>query len=223
MGKRDLRRARPYYVGFVQHDRTMSRRETYAYCAERTGFKTAAIRAVFMALAVATLFELSRITPFPQRQTASRFSTRRECSRGTRPGANRCSRSAPKARLPNCMSQGRRRRCPCAGKAHAVRRQYHHKPHSLGMRILQHRLSVERVPQGDRAIPPRLEQELRAHTHQMINCVAAVSGGWCSPIAASRPGCIDGALEPYLEIHAVGFCGGCRQARTAYQCRDHLP
>ena len=43
--------ATPFYVGFVQHDRTMSRRETYAYCAERTGFKAAAIRAVFMALA----------------------------------------------------------------------------------------------------------------------------------------------------------------------------
>ena len=43
--------ATPFYVGFVQHDRTMSRRETYEYCAERTGFKAAAIRAVFMALA----------------------------------------------------------------------------------------------------------------------------------------------------------------------------
>ena len=43
--------AAPFYVGFVQHDRTMSRRETYDYCAERTGFKAAAIRAVFMALA----------------------------------------------------------------------------------------------------------------------------------------------------------------------------
>ena len=43
--------AAPFYVGFVQHDRTMSRRETYEHCAERTGFKTAAIRAVFMALA----------------------------------------------------------------------------------------------------------------------------------------------------------------------------
>ena len=42
----------PFYRGFVQHDRTMSRRETYEYCAERTGFKAAAIRAVFMALAV---------------------------------------------------------------------------------------------------------------------------------------------------------------------------
>ena len=29
----------------------MSRRETYEYCAERTGFKAAAVRAVFMALA----------------------------------------------------------------------------------------------------------------------------------------------------------------------------
>ena len=43
--------AAPFYVGFVQHDRTMSRRETYEYCAERTGFKAAAVRAVFMALA----------------------------------------------------------------------------------------------------------------------------------------------------------------------------
>ena len=41
----------PFYVGFVQHERTMSKRETYDYCAERTGFKAAAIRAVFMALA----------------------------------------------------------------------------------------------------------------------------------------------------------------------------
>ncbi|MBR1587545.1 MAG: hypothetical protein IJ658_04380 [Kiritimatiellae bacterium] len=38
-------------MGFVQHERTMSRRETYEYCAERTGFKAAAVRAVFMALA----------------------------------------------------------------------------------------------------------------------------------------------------------------------------
>jgi len=41
----------PFYRGFVQHDRTMSRRETYEYCAERTGFKAAAVRAVFLALA----------------------------------------------------------------------------------------------------------------------------------------------------------------------------
>ena len=43
--------ATPYYVGLVQHERTMSRRETYEYCAERTGYKATAIRAVFMALA----------------------------------------------------------------------------------------------------------------------------------------------------------------------------
>ena len=43
--------AAPFYVGFVQHDRTMSRRETYEYCAERTGYKATAIRAVFMATA----------------------------------------------------------------------------------------------------------------------------------------------------------------------------
>ena len=41
----------PFYVGLVQHERTMSRRETYEYCAERTGYKATAIRAVFMALA----------------------------------------------------------------------------------------------------------------------------------------------------------------------------
>ena len=41
----------PFYVGLVQHERTMSRRETYEYCAERTGYKATAIRAVFMAAA----------------------------------------------------------------------------------------------------------------------------------------------------------------------------
>ena len=41
----------PFYVGVVQHERTMSRRETYEYLAERTGFKATAIRAVFMAVA----------------------------------------------------------------------------------------------------------------------------------------------------------------------------
>ena len=40
----------PFYIELVQHERTMSRRETYDYCAERTGFKAAAIRAVFLAL-----------------------------------------------------------------------------------------------------------------------------------------------------------------------------
>ena len=41
----------PFYMGVVQHERTMSRRETYEYCAERTGYKATAIRAVFMAAA----------------------------------------------------------------------------------------------------------------------------------------------------------------------------
>jgi hypothetical protein len=41
----------PFYMGVVQHERTMSRRETYEYLAERTGYKATAIRAVFMAAA----------------------------------------------------------------------------------------------------------------------------------------------------------------------------
>lgn len=41
----------PYYIGIVQHERTMSRKETYAYCAEKTGFTPTQVRAVFMALA----------------------------------------------------------------------------------------------------------------------------------------------------------------------------
>ena len=41
----------PFYMGVVQHERTMSRRETYEYLAERTGYKATAIRAVFMATA----------------------------------------------------------------------------------------------------------------------------------------------------------------------------
>ena len=41
----------PYYVGLVQHERTMSKKETYAYCAEKTGFTPTQVRAAFMALA----------------------------------------------------------------------------------------------------------------------------------------------------------------------------
>ena len=41
----------PYYFGLVQHERTMSKREAYAYCAERTGFTPTQVRAAFMALA----------------------------------------------------------------------------------------------------------------------------------------------------------------------------
>ena len=49
-GSENLGRS-PFYVGVVQHERTMSRRETYEYLAERTGYKATAIRAVFMAAA----------------------------------------------------------------------------------------------------------------------------------------------------------------------------
>ena len=38
--------AEPFYLGILQHERTMSRRETYDHLAERTGFKATAIRAV---------------------------------------------------------------------------------------------------------------------------------------------------------------------------------
>ena len=41
----------PFYVGLVQHERTMSRKESYETLAARTGYKATAVRAVFMALA----------------------------------------------------------------------------------------------------------------------------------------------------------------------------
>ena len=41
----------PFYVGIPQHERTMSRKETYAFLADRMGYKATAIRAVFMGLA----------------------------------------------------------------------------------------------------------------------------------------------------------------------------
>ena len=40
----------PFYVGIPQHERTMTKKETYAYCADRIGYKPTQIRAVFMAL-----------------------------------------------------------------------------------------------------------------------------------------------------------------------------
>ena len=43
--------SKPYYFGLVQHERTMSKKETYAYCAEKTGFTPTQVRAAFMALA----------------------------------------------------------------------------------------------------------------------------------------------------------------------------
>ena len=41
--------AAPYYVGLVQHERTMSRREAYDFFADRIGYRAAAIRGTFMA------------------------------------------------------------------------------------------------------------------------------------------------------------------------------
>ena len=41
----------PFYMGIVQHERTLSAQETYALCADHTGYKATAIRAVFMAAA----------------------------------------------------------------------------------------------------------------------------------------------------------------------------
>lgn len=42
--------ATPYYIGIVQHERTMGKREAYEFLAQETGYRAAAIRAVFMAL-----------------------------------------------------------------------------------------------------------------------------------------------------------------------------
>ena len=40
----------PFYVGIPQHERTMSRKETYDFLAEQLGYKPTAIRAAFMGL-----------------------------------------------------------------------------------------------------------------------------------------------------------------------------
>ena len=40
----------PFYVGLVQHERTMPKHETYDYLGERLGFRSTAVRAVLMAL-----------------------------------------------------------------------------------------------------------------------------------------------------------------------------
>ena len=39
-----------YYIGVPQHERTMGKKETYAFCAAKTGYTATAVRAVFMAL-----------------------------------------------------------------------------------------------------------------------------------------------------------------------------
>ena len=41
----------PFYVGVLQHERTMSRKEAYEYIAGQTGYSPTAVRAVFMAVA----------------------------------------------------------------------------------------------------------------------------------------------------------------------------
>ena len=41
----------PFYMGVPQHDRTLSRREFYDLVAGRTGYRTTAVKAAFMALA----------------------------------------------------------------------------------------------------------------------------------------------------------------------------
>ena len=41
----------PFYIGIPQHERTLTLREAYELCAEHTGYKATAIRAVFKALA----------------------------------------------------------------------------------------------------------------------------------------------------------------------------
>ena len=43
----------PFYVGRVQHTRTMSRKETYEYLAQQTGFRPAQLRSAFLGLAKA--------------------------------------------------------------------------------------------------------------------------------------------------------------------------
>ena len=43
--------ASPFYIGIPQHERTMGKKESYAYLSDRLGYKGTAIRAVFMGLA----------------------------------------------------------------------------------------------------------------------------------------------------------------------------
>ena len=47
----------PFYRGFVQHDRTMSKRETYDYCAERNSLELA------LRLDDAIRYDLSDVVP----------------------------------------------------------------------------------------------------------------------------------------------------------------
>ncbi len=49
-GQGDIARA-PFYMGVVQHERTLSAQEAYELCASHTGYRATAVRAVFMAVA----------------------------------------------------------------------------------------------------------------------------------------------------------------------------
>ena len=50
----------PYYIGHVQHDRAMSRREAYDHLSQQTGFKPAQLRAAFLGLAKALAANAAR-------------------------------------------------------------------------------------------------------------------------------------------------------------------
>jgi hypothetical protein len=50
----------PYYIGHVQHDRAMSRREAYEYLSQQTGFKPAQLRAAFLGLGKALAANAAR-------------------------------------------------------------------------------------------------------------------------------------------------------------------
>ena len=52
--------AAPYYIGHVQHDRAMSRREAYEYLSQQTGFRPAQLRAAFLGLAKALAANAAR-------------------------------------------------------------------------------------------------------------------------------------------------------------------
>ena len=50
----------PFYIGHVQHDRAMSRREAYEYLSRQTGFRPAQLRAAFLALGKALAANAAR-------------------------------------------------------------------------------------------------------------------------------------------------------------------
>ena len=50
-GSDGIRSRAPFYIGVPQHERIMSKKEAYAYCAEKTGYRQTAIQAVFQAMA----------------------------------------------------------------------------------------------------------------------------------------------------------------------------